>query len=288
MKKTIFKISGMAVIGAAIFAACAPVNLLNTITPSGSFAKAKDISFGELDRQKLDIYRPDAPKPKAPVIVFVHGGGWEDGSKDIYKFLADGFTKDGYDVVIPNYRLHPNSVFPDMIVDTAKAVAFTQTQYPDRPLVLMGHSAGAYNILMTLQQPEFLQAAGGELCSRIAGAISLAGPTGIIPLEEEPYITVFPDRFTGEDAPLNNVTGPTPHIFFAHGADDKTVYPQNSQKLVEKITARGGQATVKIYEDVDHIEIVQFLSRHFDGKSSVKNDIISFINSLPSSGNFCS
>ena len=272
---------------ALAFPACAPVTFLNTITPSKTFDKAKDVSYGPLARQALDIYRADAPKPNSPVLVFVHGGGWTDGSKDIYKFLADGFAKDGYDVVIPNYRLHPNAVYPQMIEDTAGAVSFAQSQYPDRPLVLIGHSAGAYNILMTVQKPSFLTEAGGKLCDRIAGVVSMAGPTGIIPLKEEPYPTIFPDRFTGDDAPMNNVTGPTPSILFVHGKDDKTVYPQNSQFLAEKITARGGKAEVKVYEGVDHIEIVQYLSRHFDGKAAVKADITAFIDSLPKQGNFC-
>ena len=92
MKKMMLAFTGLAITAIAL-AACAPVNLLNTITPSGTFDKAKDVSYGDLDRQKLDIYRPDKPKIGSPVIVFVHGGSWEEGSKDIYKFLADGFAK---------------------------------------------------------------------------------------------------------------------------------------------------------------------------------------------------
>lgn len=269
-----------------IMAACAPVTLLNTITPS-SFEKAKDVSYGPLERQRLDIYRAEKPRPNAPMIVFIHGGSWTEGSKDIYKFLADGFTLEGFDVAIPNYRLYPETKYPGMIEDTALVVSYVQQAYPDRRLVLMGHSAGAYNMLMTVQAPKYLDAAGGDLCNSVAGAISLAGPTGIIPLDSEPYITIFPDRFTSSDAPLNNVTGPTPPIFFGHGADDTTVYPQNSQALAEKIQARGGEASVQVYEGMNHTEAVQFLSRHFDGKATLKDDIIAFIDGLPSEGNTC-
>jgi len=285
--KTSLKIIGLSVLAAITFTACAPVTLLNTITPSGSFSKASNVSYGPLARQSLDIYKADTPKAGAPVLVFIHGGSWTEGSKDIYKFLAEGFTKDGYDIAVPNYRLYPETKYPGMIEDTAKAIAFMETQYPDRPLVLMGHSAGAYNMLMTVLQPSYLKAAGGDLCGRIAGAISLSGPTGIIPLDSEPYITIFPDRFTTSDAPLNNVGNVTPAILFGHGEDDKTVYPQNSQALADKITARGGKAEVKIYAGVNHIEPVQFLSRHFDGKAAIKADIIRFIDSLPKRGNFC-
>lgn len=261
--------------------ACAPVTLLNTITPSDSFTRAKNISYGELERQKLDIYKAESPRANSPVLVFIHGGSWTDGSKDIYKFLAEGFTSEGFDVVVPNYRLYPDAVYPRMIEDSAKAVAYAKEQYPERPLVVMGHSAGGYNALMLGLDPTYLSTQGAELCETVAGVISLSGPTGIIPLKEEPYITIFPDRFTGDDAPLNNVNGPTPPMFFGHGADDKTVYPQNSEKLAETISARGGVADIKVYEDMNHTDAVKVLSRHFDGDASLKDDIIAFMTNLP-------
>jgi len=269
--------------------ACAPVNLLNGITPSGSFEKAKDISYGDLERQKLDVYRAETPRPNAPVLVFIHGGSWTDGSKDIYKFLAEGFTSEGFDVVVPNYRLYPEAVYPQMIEDSAKAVAQAAQLYPNRPLVVMGHSAGAYNALMLGLNKSYLNTAGANLCANVAGVVSLSGPTGIIPLKEEPYITIFPDRFTKSDAPLNNVSGPTPPMFLGHGSDDKTVYPQNSEALAKKINERGGNATVKVYEGMNHIGAVKVLSRHFDGDSELKDDIIAFALrvSKESSDNYC-
>ena len=72
-----------------------------------------------------------------------------------------------------------------------------------------------------------------------------------------------------------------------NGGDDTTVGPKNAEQLAAKVSARGGRAELKIYDGVDHTEAVQFLSRHFDGKATLKADIISFIDSLPKSGNFC-
>jgi len=264
--------------------ACAPVTFLNTITPSSSFVKASNISYGPLERQSLDIYRAENPRANAPVLLFIHGGSWEDGSKNIYKFLAEGFTSEGFDVVIPNYRLYPDAVYPQMIEDTALSVAFTAKQFEGRPLVIMGHSAGAYNVLMTGLNKTYLEQAGGDLCQSVAGIVSLSGPTGIIPLSEEPFITIFPDRFRREDAPLNNVAGISPPVFFGHGTDDKTVYPQNSERLAEKINTRGGRADLEVYSGMDHTGAVKVLSRHFDGDSNLKDDIIKFATTLPPKG----
>ena len=245
MVNKVFKTFAGFLATAAVIAACAPVNILNGITPSSSFEKTKNESYGPADYETLDIYRSEKPKAGAPVLVFVHGGSWDSGSKNIYKFLAEGFTKSGYDIVVPNYRLYPEGVFPSFIEDNAKAVAYTQTAFPGRQIVLVGHSAGAYNVLMLALRDEYLRAAGVNRCEKIAGVVALAAPTGVIPLDSEPLITIFPERFLGQDAVLNNVNAPSPPLFLGHGESDTTVFPQNSTQLAEKVTARGGIAEAK-------------------------------------------
>lgn len=269
-------------------AACAPVTILNGITPSSTFDRTKNVSFGESARDILDIYRAEKPKANAPVLVFVHGGSWDSGSKGIYKFLAEGFTKSGYDIVVPNYRIYPNAKFPNFLDDNAKAVAFTAETFPNRKIVLVGHSAGAYNVLMLGLRDEFLRSAGVDRCATISGVVGLATPTGVVPLESARLTEIFPDRFTADDAVLNNVTGPSPAIFLGHGEKDTTVYPVNSTALAEKIVARGGVAQVEIYPEQNHIGVVKVLSRHFDGGSTLKADIVKFIDGLPQDGSFCS
>ena len=236
-----------------------------------------DVAFDDHPRLRLDVYRPAEGPERAPVVVFVHGGSWETGSKDIYKFMGESLTTEGFTAVIPNYRLHPGIHFPDPIVDGAKAIAWAAKEYPDRALFIMGHSAGAYNVLMAAMDDQFLSVQGVDLCSRINGVISLSGPVGIVPLKEEPYITIFPDRFTKKDAPLNQVSSPVPPIFLVHGADDTTVYPQNAQQLGEAINSRGGKAEIRIYPDVNHIDPVKHFSKFFDGNSTIEQDVFAFI-----------
>lgn len=272
---------------ATALASCAPVSLLNGITPSSTFERTKNISFGDGERDELDIYRAEKPKADAPVLLFVHGGSWDSGSKGMYKFLAEGFTKSGYDIVVPNYRIYPEAKFPNFLVDNANAVAFTAETFPDRKIVLIGHSAGAYNVLMLGLRDEYLSGAGVDRCKTIAGVVGLAAPTGIVPLESARLVEIFPDRFTADDAVLNNVTGPAPAVFLGHGESDTTVYPRNSTALAEKITARSGKAKVEIYPGQSHIDVVKVLSRHFDGDATLKADIIKFIEGLPDAGETC-
>jgi len=178
---------------------------------------------------------------------------------------------------VPNYRLYPEARYPDMVEDTARAAAWAVEQF-GRPVILIGHSAGGYNVLQTVFAPELSAEAGLDVCESIAGVVALAAPTGAYELKEEPYITIFADRFQGDMAPLYRARkGKTdvPPILFAHGGDDTTVGPKNSQQLA----ALTGDP-VEIYEGRNHIDTVRLFSRFFDGDSTLKTDVIAWIDKL--------
>ena len=109
-------------------------------------ATAPDFSA---DRHVLDVYAPKRNRPANgyPVVVFIHGGSWNSGSKNIYTFIGRRLAKQGVVAVIISYRLAPNVLVPAMADDCARAVLWT-TQHiaeyggdPNR-IFTMGHSAG--------------------------------------------------------------------------------------------------------------------------------------------------
>ena len=267
-------------IAAFALVACNGAAVLNTLTPSSSFERERAVPYGEHPRQTLDLYRASELREDAPAIVFVHGGGWSDGNRRMYKFIGDSFAKEGFDVVVPNYRLHPEAVYPSVVEDTALAASWA-VENLRRPIVLMGHSAGGYNVLQTAFAPEVAAESGLDVCASVAGVVGLAPPTGAYELKEEPYISVFPDRFLGDDAPLNRAKAgftTVPPILLVHGSDDTVVGPRNSTELGEVL---GSRATVRIYPDRDHIDAVRLLARLFEDDSPMKADVLSFIRDLP-------
>ena len=257
-------------------ASCSGVGILNAITPSGSYKLAKDISYTDGARQALDIYTPDAPKPDAPIVMFIHGGSWQDGDKKLYKFIGEAFASEGYTTVIPNYRLYPEAVYPEFVNDTAAAIAFTAKRF-DRPVIVISHSAGAYNAMMVAVDPTYLKAQGRDVCKTIAGMVGMAGPYGAFPLTDEPYITIFPNKHMGDDAPVQRKLGPTPPMFLPIGDKDTTVSDLHSRELAKKVEARGGSAEFKLYPGLNHTDMAKVLSKYFDDDSTLKADILAFI-----------
>lgn len=288
MKIKIAIFSAVAVCIAAI-SGCSAVGLLNAITPSGNFNVQKDIKFDDGERQSLDIYTPENGGIARPVIVYIYGGGWNSGKKSDYKFIGDAFASKGYITAVADYRIYPSARYPDFLQDNAKAVALIARKYPEKPLILIGHSAGAYNVAKLLTDMDFLRRAGLDApCSRIAGAIGLAGPYGAEPLIEEPYITIFPDRHAKLDSPIKNMGMPVPPMYFAIGSKDDVVSPLQGEMLASQINKAGGRAKNKIYDGLSHTDVVKVLSRYFDSDSPLLDDLVKFIDdSAKPAKNYC-
>jgi len=252
--------------------------VLNAITPSSTFSVDKDVSFGEGDRDRIDYYTSSTSDETKPLLVFIHGGGWNRGDKSMYKFLAEGLTSEGYDVALPNYRLHPDAIYPAFLQDNARAISAIHKKYPSRYMVIIGHSAGAYNALMMAFKPEYLEAEGIAACYTVRGIVSLAAPTGVYPMKKEPQISIFPDRLQGEDAPLKRIDQPLPPMLLLNGDEDTSVHHNNSIGLGEALEGRG-IATVNVVKGADHVDPVKQFSRYFKG--SIKDDALAFIEGLP-------
>jgi acetyl esterase/lipase len=125
----------------------------------------RDLPGVEARRVSLDLYVPDGAR-NAPVVVFVHGGGWRRGDKRTGAGgKSEAFLARGIAFASVNYRLHPNASPGDMADDVAASLAFLRanaTRYgldPDR-LAVMGHSAGAHLAALTAADQSGLERAG--------------------------------------------------------------------------------------------------------------------------------
>ncbi len=260
--------------------ACSGPRLLDAVAPKlpGEWCVEKDIAYGDLGRQKLDIYRPAEEGPH-PLLIFVHGGSWEQGSKDDYPWLGRRFAAEGYLTAVINYRLAPEHGYEDFMGDVAKAVAYVHGNArrwggdPER-LFLMGHSAGAYNAVQVALAPEFLAAEGTSpgIIDAVAG---LAGPYSFLPLDSRVTEAAFGNADDlPATQPVNRVTAEAPPMLFLHGSADDVVSPRNALRMNELLTAEGVVSEATIYEGIDHIEII--VATALLGKAPVVEDVDAF------------
>ncbi len=270
-------------VSAMWLAACSPVNLLNAMVPSNGFTAQRDIAYGDLDRQRLDIYLPKQRSANgSPVVVFFYGGGWEDGDKKDYKFVGEALSSHGITVVIPDYRVYPDVVFPDFVDDAASAVAWTHANIhrfagDGQQLFIAGHSAGAHIASLLALDPEYLKKYA-LTPDNIKGMIGLAGPYDFLPLKSDTLKTIFgPENQRWQSQPINYVSGDHPPMLLMVGERDLTVWPRNSYRLADKIAEQGGEVELHKFPDYGHVSMVAKLAKPLRGDGALLQPILAFI-----------
>ena len=139
--------------------------------------RAQTLSYGRDPLQTLDYWPGDTPG--APLVAFVHGGGWSKGDKR----MMHGSDKlrhwraQGYAVASLNYRLVPEATVEQQAADVAAALALLKQRTRPRRIALVGHSAGAHLVALVGTDPTYLRGAG----------LSFADIAGIVPLDGAAY-----------------------------------------------------------------------------------------------------
>ena len=140
----------------------------------------EDFQYGPDPRNRLDLYREQNLK-KAPVFVFVHGGGFIMGDKrseqgPFYRNVGDYAARHGWIGVVPTYRLAPDHPWPAGPEDLARVIEWI-IEHADsfggdpEKIVLSGQSAGAVHVASYVAHPEFHVIEGGG----VRGAVLMSG-----------------------------------------------------------------------------------------------------------------
>ena len=248
----------------AFLTGCSGAQVINALSSSRGYEATRDIAYGDGARRRLDVYRPSdlAPDAKAPVVVFIYGGSWRDGTKDEYRFVGDALTARGIVAVIADYRLYPEVTYPGFVDDTAAAVAWTYRNIerfggdPHR-IFIAGHSAGAYNAAMVAFDPRWL-AAYGLAPDQFRGFVGLAGPYNFLPIVDDGVKEVFLWPDTPPDTqPINHVSGRSIPSLLLAARKDTFVYPdKNTEPMAAKLKADGAEVTVHVFDHVNHITLM--------------------------------
>ena len=241
--------------------------------------------YGAGERNKLNIWVPTGTKKtdKLPVIVFLYGGGWYSGARDDYGFAGRAFAKQGFIVVIPDYRIVPEGHWPDFLQDSAAAVAWTDAHIanyggdPDR-IALSGHSAGAYNAVMLALDPQWMKGAGSD-ASVIRGVAALAGPYDFAPFEKggRADVAMGDIRPVERTQPIQFVRADAPPLWLGHGTADTVVRVRNSRNLAAAMHRVGGTATLRTYDGLSHNDLVMALTGPLAYKGPILAEATDFL-----------
>jgi acetyl esterase/lipase len=226
-------------------------------------------------RRTLDLYLPKADGP-LPLIIWVHGGGWEAGSKENPKPLR--FLSRGYAVASINYRLSQMAPFPAQIQDCKAAVrhlrliAKENNIDPDR-FGAWGESAGGHLVALlgTCDETTFDEPADAKKrpSARVQAVCDWYGPSdfatfldGVTADRRERLVTLLQKLFDGpleQKKELMRQASPTAHVsksaspfLIVHGDKDPIVMLQQSELLHAALTKVGVESTLQVVPGGSH------------------------------------
>jgi acetyl esterase/lipase len=255
----------------------------------GAIRLAEAAQFGPEPEQRLQLFMPTDPAldpaitgQALPLVMFIHGGGWVTGDPYDYRFIARLLAPAGHAVVLAGYRLDRAGRYPAMLEDGAAALRWIAEHAPAQGgdtarIVLMGHSAGAYNAVMLGLEARWLAQTG--LSPRaICGVVGLAGPYDFLPFDNPGTIATFGhvvDQL--QTQPIAHVRGDAPPLLLIHGADDQRVRPRNSLSLARAMAGCGGRSETHVITGVGHEGLIMRFARPFSRDRRALGHVLEFL-----------
>lgn len=230
---------------------------------------------GGNEKLLMNLYFPFPPSARpAPVIVYLHPGGWELGDRttgtDSVEFTE--LRRRGYAIASIDYRLAPKDQFPAQLEDAKCAVRFLRAKHEQYGLDaahvgVYGASAGGHLAALLGLTPGMSEFEGGggyaNESSSVAAVVDVAGPAdltapGLVsgnPGVSEAVFGVLPgpgNEVLQRASPVTYVTPQAPPFLIVHGDHDSVVPVTQSQALYLRLRAAGADAQFILVRNADH------------------------------------
>jgi len=223
-------------------------------------------AYGSNPKQRLDLVKP-VGVTKAPLLLFVHGGGWSIGDKaHAAPEKARWANSRGWAFASANYRLVPQATVEQQAADVASAIAWLRANAakegldPDR-IVLMGHSAGAHLVALVGTDPRYLQTAGVPM-SAIKGVVLLDGAGYDVPSQASAEMNLVKPMYEaafGSDpkrqaalSPTRNAAAPNVARWLILPIERRQDSQAQSKGLAEALNRGGASASVVVVPGESH------------------------------------
>lgn len=271
------------------------LKLLNVVSSNSGISVTKDLNYGDEPDQNLDIYYPQKLatainsnqelKATYPLIVFVHGGSWENGNKEQYAFVGQSLAKAGYVTAVINYRKAPEHRYPQFVQDTAQAIAWSYNNadkfFADaNNMAVVGHSAGAFNVVAAVSNADFL-APYDLQPSDIKAVVGMAGPYSY-DFRKYSSRSAFPDTASPDEVMPDRLlkagsSGQQPDYLLMTAENDKLVHISNTEKMAQALADAEINVVTEEIKGANHATSIAAMSTSLTWVNSVRQQLLSYL-----------
>lgn len=239
----------------------------------------RDIEYAAVDgiSLRLDLYLPDpSPQDPVPLVIWVHGGGWRAGSKNL-TYAPETLGK-AYAVASVDYRLTGIETFPAQIHDVKAAVRWLRAHagrygFDPTRFGAWGASAGGHLVALlgvSCRHPDLEGVVGEHLeeSSCVQAVCDFYGPADLLSLMDQRGGEAV-GHLMAEDlllgglieetenlarlaSPLSHISFDAPPFLIMHGSDDQTVPLEQSIVFDEALRKAGVDTTLIVIDGAGH------------------------------------
>jgi len=207
----------------------------------------------------LDVFEPKG-LTNAPVLIFIHGGAWISGDKNLYGYLGRTFASQGFVTVIINYRLTPEVMHPGHIQDVARAFAWVYrniAQYGGnaKEIFVIGHSAGGHLAALLALDERYL-AAEGLATDLIKGTIPISGVYDLNAIPGLDSVFTSDPAKRRDASPVAHVDGQQPPFLILYAQFDYPTADFQAAELFNLLQQEKSEAKLLKIPLKDHITII--------------------------------
>lgn len=234
----------------------------DTDPPGAAFLPAVTYSSAAGDVGQMAIYSRHDSTERAPIVAFVHGGGWASGHHFGAMRYAYPLAARGYVTATFTYRLAGEAPWPASLEDTKCAVRWLRRHArelggdPDR-IVLCGDSAGGHLAAMTTLTPGWYEGDGGWATesSQVSGAFLIHPAVDLVGMVDEGAYPPAAEYF-GEDliaaSPVSRVQPQCPPVLTVTGDADRIVPVAHVERFHSLLAEAGVREQLVVLPGRDH------------------------------------
>ena len=227
-----------------------------TAAVRAQFPHVLDLSYGQNIKQRLDLYMPKQKVTDAPVFLFLHGGGFREGDRAQYGFIAKPFVEKGIIVAVASYRLtDAGFVYPSQVEDVRHALQWLHQNVhkyggDGMQLYVGGHSSGGILAADIGVDRTWMKQAGIPK-EALRGMMPVSALYDLRVNDPAAANKVFWSVYAASPehqraaSPILNVRDPVPKALVAAGSTEQQEFEDfvvGSMELVKKLNAAGVKA----------------------------------------------